>query len=203
MKRRTTLLSLFSLFSVSAGCLGNASSGNSPFPKRVSVQQTDSVPERYPVELTIDVVQAEITKTQTAHLKATAKNTGEATREFEPAYYKGASSRAGDSGILLYSLRAPDSPPADYAPDCIGSDGKSQGELRWSNEYSGTESLEPGEPSSEELIVVDDPTVGGCIPTGEYRFEDPYNISDESGYDETFTWGFTLRVDDVSTEQTQ
>ncbi|WP_435156658.1 hypothetical protein [Haladaptatus sp. DFWS20] len=203
MKRRTTLLGLFSLFSVSAGCLGNASSGNSPFPKRVSVQQTDSVPERYPVELTIDVVQAELTKTQTAHLKATAKNTGEATREFEPAYYKGASSRAGDSGILLYSLRAPDSPPADYAPDCIGSDGKSKGRLLWSQEYPGTETLELGESSNEELIVVDDPTVRGCIPTGEYRFETPYNISDENGYDETFTWGFTLRVDDVSTEQTQ
>ncbi|GAA0196098.1 hypothetical protein ACFFQF_31640 [Haladaptatus pallidirubidus] len=203
MKRRTTLLSFLSLFSVSTGCLGSTSSGNLPFRKRVSVQQTDAIPEHYPVDLTIEAVQAEITKTQTAHLKATAKNTGEATREFEPAYYKGASSRASDSGILLYSLRAPDSPPADSAPDCIGSDGKSQKNLRWSNEYSGTETLEPDESSNEELIVVDDPTVGGCIPTGEYIFEDQYNISDENGYDETFTWGFTLRVDDVSTEKTQ
>ncbi|WP_227357347.1 hypothetical protein [Haladaptatus salinisoli] len=203
MKRRTTLLSLLSLFSVFAGCLGNASSGDLPFRKRVSVKQTDAIPEYYPVDLTIEVVQAEITKTQTAHLKATAKNTDEVTREFEPAYYKGASSRASNSGILLYSLRAPDSPPADYAPDCIGSDGKSQGKLHWSNEYPGTETLEPGDSSSEELIVVDDPTVRGCIPTGEYRFETPYNISDEKGYDEQFTWGFTLRVDDVSTERTR
>ena len=194
MKRRTVLISLGTLFPISSGCLGRASSGNTSFPKRVSVTQIDAVPERYPVDLTIEVTQATITNAQTAHLRTTATNTGDTTRKFDVPYYKGASSSAGESGILLYALKAPDSPPADYAPECIGTDGKSKHELIWTNEFPTPASLEPGQSSIEELIVVDDPTKYGCLPTGEYRFEAAYNIHDEDGYDETFTWGFTLEV---------
>ncbi len=200
MKRRTVLLGATTALSGGSGCLGRAndsaprSTEMGDFSRTVSIARTDSVPARFPVNLTLDVAQPNITSSQTARLTATVTNTGTSDGEFDVPYYKGASSDAGDPGILLYAHSAPDSPSTDDAPDCIATDGKSENELGWSNEAAKTVSLDPDETASEKLLVADDPTTDGCFPTGTYGFETRFGGS-SSGHDWKFDWGFTLRVE--------
>ncbi len=120
-------------------------------------------------------------------------NTGVNAGTFDVPYYKGASSDAGDPGILLYAHSTPDKPSTDDALDCIGTDGKSKNELIWTNEAAKTVSLNPNESSYENILVADDPTTDSCFPTGTYEFETTFNGS-SSGDDWQFDWGFTLNV---------
>ncbi|WP_231190289.1 hypothetical protein [Haladaptatus sp. DYF46] len=208
MRRRSVIGGAVLAFTSISGCLGKVSTnlGSKPkddtmtnkinFNRSVSIEQVDSVPSRYPVDLKIEVVQSKITENQTAHLMTTVTNTSNTARKFDLPYYKGASADAGEPGILLYALSAPDSPSAQYAPDCIGTDGKSQNNLKWSNEAIRMISIEPKKSTKEELIVVDDPTTSGCIPTGEYRFESSYNINSSDSNEIGFKWGFTLQIDE-------
>ncbi|MFC4358064.1 hypothetical protein ACFO0N_08905 [Halobium salinum] len=207
MNRRRLLsgLTTGTLLPFTAGCLSSLD-GSSPdsttteaddpsdtddFRRAVSVVAVDDVPNEVPVALDVRVVQPHATTEQTARLETTVTNAGDADDRFPPAYYKGASS---EGGLLLYSTRAPDGPDPDSGPDCVGTSGKSADELAWTTEGVGPVQLEPDESTTEELLVADDPTTVGCVPTGRYRFETRYAVGDpEDG--RTFDWGFTLRVE--------
>lgn len=114
-------------------------------------------------------------------------NADDSDRKVKTPYYKGTSE--GESGILLYSLEAPDSPSKDYTPECIEDPSPSQEAVERTDEGPLTFTLEPGETATDELVVADDPSDDGCFPPGEYRFESHHAV------DETeFTWGFTVEV---------
>jgi hypothetical protein len=91
--------------------------------------------------------------------------------------------------ILLYSLTAPDSPEEDYTPDCIENPKATDEYVEMTDEGPLNHTLDPEGTGTDRLIVVNDPTVEGCFPTGEYRFE---NAHEYAGTE--FTWGFTLRI---------
>jgi len=164
------------------------------FRRTVSVKRVDSVPEHSDIELDINVDRDTVTPNQSAILNATVSNLSDETIEVLPAYYKGKPTDDSESGILLYSLRAGDSPGRDYAPDCIDDPSAEKDTLLWTTEQRLPTELPPGESLTEELVVVDDPTVDGCIPSGEYRFEEVHSTGEQQSNGEQFEWGFTLEV---------
>ncbi len=186
----------------SAGCLGQAFSSepvpSEEYQRTVSLHAVDSVPIEYGAEFDVTVAHAEISADRSAVLRIHVENTSDEKRQFATPYYKGASSRDGKAGILLYSKDAPDNPAdqpdgqlQNYAPPCVGTDGKSRGKLVWSQEAQPMPSHTPNESWSDDLLVADDPTRRRCLPVGEYRFERRF---EPSWMDEEFVWGFTLEV---------
>lgn len=203
VKRRTVLGGVGLALSPSlVGCLGDAAAdkpndgdGSEPtdaFARTVSIAAVDSVPEAAPVAFEIEMLEKRISETGTAVLEITSANTGDAPRTIVP-YYKGRSADAGDPGIVLYALTAPDGPPEDDAPECIADPKPTRDSINFTEEGYVPE-VQPGETLTEEYVVADDPSVDGCVPPGEYRFEREHLFDRADGETVEFTWGFTLRV---------
>jgi hypothetical protein len=155
MNRRTLLATTGLAIAPSiAGCLGD-SSGNDEggFGRSVSVTEIDH-PDEGPVEFEMNVVDGTVTENETATIEATTENTGGSEFHVSPPYYKGASADASEPGIFLYSLGAPDSPPADYAPDCVDDTSPTQEYNDWTDEGLPHRELEPGGTVTDEFIVV-------------------------------------------------
>ena len=217
MKRRGLLGSAgIVLASVVAGCLGdeddpgestngdpetgghndNPENGSpNDFERHVSITDVDEVPEAASAEFDIRVTDSTVTADGTAFLEAVVTNTGDGKLEVKTPYYKGAST--GDSGIHLYSLEAPDSPSKDYTPNCIEDPSPSQEFVEWTDEGPLMYTLDPEETATDELILVDDPSVEGCFPPGEYRFKAQHTIEGTE-----FTWGFTVGIADERSDGT-
>lgn len=190
------------------GCMNVSSSEDGPpdgAKRLISVEDIAVPPEEAPFTFTVSVDEQRVTAASTARLSVMIENAGSTSETFRPAYYKGSSGDLGEPGVLLYSLDAPDSPPTDYAPPCF-SDAPQQeyvstyenGEegVGWTLEYPLGEELAPEESLSDTLLVVDDPTVDGCIPPGRYQFGQRHDY----GSDNSFEWTWTLVVEDVSNE---
>jgi len=162
---------------------GNDGDLSDEFERYVSVTAADDVPEDIPVTFDVDVLDGAITAEGTGLLEVSATNTGDKQREIDTPYYKGASE---NGGVLLYSLEAPDSPSRDSTPGCSDS---SSDVNEWTDEGPLMHVLDPGETGRDELVVVDDPVVDGCLPAGEYRFERDHAVDGTE-----FTWGFTVEI---------
>ena len=176
-----------------SGCLGRLNDlryrVTDDFSRRVSIADVDSLPDDFPLEYDVSVSEETITAEQYARLEIETTNRSDSTRAAAIPFYKGASSDYGDGGILLYELRAPDRPSTDTGPEC-----STIGVLEWTQEFIAPTDLAPGESARNEYIVVDDPSVTGCFPVGEYRFEDGFTYGD--GTDRTLRWGITIRLTD-------
>ncbi len=159
------------------------------FERTVSIEHVEAAPEDSPLEFDASVTDETITEDRTATLEVSITNAGDSARTVQPAFYKGASSANGEAGILLYSVRAPDSPSADDGPECHD---ETSERLEWTTEELPQTSIEPEETATETLVVVDDPTVEGCVPPGTYRFEQKHDVGDEEAV--TFTWSFTVSI---------
>lgn len=169
------------------------------FARYVSIAVVDGPPEEAPVEFDVCVTDDRVTAEGSAFLEITTENTDDSVRRVQSPYYKGSSARAGEPGILLYSLGAPDSPSEDYAPECIDDPESTREYHEFTDEGLPKHELRPGETATDRLMLVDDPTVGGCVPTGEYRFESTPVLFDD-GRDPVEEvdpkWGFTLEIRD-------
>lgn len=220
MRRRSLLAATGSaLASAAAGCLaegngpagngdgngngngnGNGTNGGEPgsgsgspedFGRQVDVTAVDDVPDSVPVEFDVRVVDGAITPEGTAVLEVSVTNTGDTGREVTTPYYKGLSD--GNPGVLLYSLEAPDSPDRGDVPPCIVDPVASQEHVEWTDEGPLSHQLDPGATATDELVLASDPTVDGCFPSDEYRFEDHHSVDGTE-----FTWGFTVEVGEGS-----
>lgn len=168
---------------------GGTDDGTGDVPeRRVAVTAVDTVPEQVPVAFDVAVTDDEVSADGTAAIEVAATNTGDTRREVNTPYYKGASEDG--SGLLLYSLSAPDSPSREDAPTCGSAEA-----VEWTMEGPVTHTLDPGESGRDELVVVDDPSVDGCFPTGDHRFERGHSIDGTE-----FTWGFTLELGEPPAE---
>jgi hypothetical protein len=163
------------------------------FRRQLAVTDVDDVPEGVPVEFDIAVREDTVTADDTGFLEATATNTGDEKLEVSTPFYKGASE--SEAGILLYSLEAADSPDRDYTPECIDDSAPTSEFVEWTMEGQGSRALPPGETRSDEIIVVDDHSDAGCLPPGQYRFEEGHVINGTE-----FTWGFTVVVSEGAGE---
>lgn len=209
MKRRQILVGTGAALSLS-GCLGisaktpnetselNQSTNSkaeesemAKFKRTVSVIDMDTVPKEEPVEYDINIVDNQINKAGSALVSITAKNAGDSTHTVLP-FYKGRSAAAGDPGILLYELTSSDSPSEEYKPECINNPSPTQDKVFFTTELYAPE-IKPGKTKTYKYIITDDPSVHGCIPTGEYRFEKD-QVFDTPDDRIEFTWGFTLQI---------
>jgi len=138
------------------------------------VRAVDDVPDSAPVEFDVRVVDGTVTPEGTAVLEVSVTNTGETEREVTTPYYKGLSD--GNPGVLLYSLEALDSPDRDDVPPCIADPDTSHEYVEWTDEGPLSHQLNPGTTATDELVLASDPTVDGCFPPGEYRFEDHHSV---------------------------
>jgi hypothetical protein len=161
------------------------------FKRTVSVIDTDTVPKEAPVEYDVNIVDGQISENGSALVSITAKNTGDSTYPILP-YYKGRSAQTGDPGILLYELRAADSPSEEYKPECIDDPSPTHDGVLFTTE-AYVSKIEPGKIKTFKYIIADDPSVHGCIPPGEYRFERDQHFA-TSGDRIEFRWGFTLQI---------
>jgi hypothetical protein len=198
MNRRAYLKGAGVGLTMLGGCLSSASPSEqeqNKMRRRVEIEEVGSVPKETGIEYSLEMVEEIIDENSTAILRATMRNVGSDTQQFQLPFYKGASSYAGRFGILLYSLTAVDSPPRDYAPECFDSDypKPERTEVGWSTERPPKIELGSGEMHKNELIVVDDFTSQGCFPTGKYEFRSPHSVR---GID--FAWSFSIRIEDVS-----
>ncbi len=169
----------------STGDDGNGSADE--FHRYVSLAAIDEVPESVPVEFGLQVTNNSVIAEGTAVLEVTATNTGTTEMRVPSPYYKGTSDT--ERGLLVYSLEAPDSPDRGYTPDCIEDPSASQEYAETTDEGPLGYELEPGESGTDELLVVDDPSVDGCFSPGNYRFESTHTVADTE-----FAWGFTLEI---------
>lgn len=177
--------------SENSGEPGSGSGTSGEFQRQVGVTAVDDVPDSVPVEFDVRVVEGTITPEGTGVLEVSVTNTGGTEREVTTPYYKGLSD--GNPRVLLYSLEAPDSPDRGDVPPCIADPGASQEHVEWTDEGPLSHRLDPGATATDELVLAGDPTVDGCFPPGEYRFEDHHSVDGTE-----FTWGFTVEVTDAS-----
>lgn len=183
--------------------------------RRVSLSDATETPEALPFDLSVEVTDPWISAESTATLTATITNTGDDARMFSQAFRKGRSGTNGREGILLFSTNAPEAPPEDYAPPCLRGASPTEyerqivgprGSVTFTMEGTIFE-LQPGESRTDTLLVVDDPTVDGCVLPGTYTFEESHTRTPvtraelDSGAERSdpgsFVWSFTLVVEDV------
>lgn len=177
-----------------------ATDDSEPVPKpddarrRVELLQVAEIPDDVPLSASLDVRWPWITTDRTAALELEMTNEGSSTVETHPLYTQGASSTAGEPGILVAeTTRVQQSDPPSIDGECWDDPAPSAPSPEFTTENPPTLELAPEESGSVALVVYDDPSVEGCFPTGEYRFERPSPLARMD-----FRWGFTLRVSDVT-----
>ena len=207
MKRRSVLFALGG-----AGILGvsgyqMSGMGATHGPKRtVSVSSQDDIPDRYEMSITVDVLQDEITSSQTARLRVTTTNTGE-KRGFSIGKHSCSlfnRSRGGSddpAGLWLYRPQKAENLErrgTKWMPN----------EFQWesrgfSTKGCGSTVYEPRQRRSTVYEVWDDYKVDGYLESGTYRWEQEveiYTDPDEAAglADDSFTWGFELNLEEKS-----
>ncbi|WP_114578918.1 hypothetical protein [Saliphagus sp. LR7] len=188
------------------GCLGGVGAGSEngdddgtddanendtadDFERVVSIADTGDLPDRAPIAFDLRVLEERVAADGAALLELETTNVGDCDRTVSP-YYKGRSGTDGPAGIVLYSLEAADSPGEDYRPECIDDPEPTQEAIDFTTEEGVHHELDPGEAVTDEYVVADDPSVEGCVPSGEYRFESTHVFEEI----EDFDWGFDLEI---------
>lgn len=159
------------------------------FERVVSIAGTDDLPDRAPIAFDLRVLKKRVTADGTALVELETTNVGDVDHTASP-YYKGRSGVDGPAGIVLYSLEAADSPGEDYRPECIDDPEPTQETVDFTTEGPTHHELEPGETVCDEYVVVDDRSVEGCVPPGEYRFESTHAFEGIKDFD----WGFGIEI---------
>lgn len=180
-----------------------ATDDSEPVPKpddarrRVDLNHVDEVPDDVPLSATLDVRRPWITKDRTAALELQLTNERSSTTETQPLYHKGASSAAGEPGILVVETGRVQqgSDPPSIDGECWADPAPSVPAPSFTTEDPPTLELAPEESGAIAFGVYDDPSVEGCFPPGTYRFERPNLVAGTE-----FRWGFTIEVRDVSDE---
>jgi hypothetical protein len=206
MKRRGVLFALGG-----AGIIGftgyqMSGVGATHGPKRtVSLISQDDIPDRCEMNITVEVLQDEITSSQTARLRVTTTNTGR-TRAF---------SIGGDSCFLFNrSKGGSDEPEGLWLHEqAEAADIKKEGE-RWTRSRLWSDSrgfrgevcpntkYESGQQRSTVYELWDDYREDGYLESGTYRWEEQVEIwndpsaSSAESPDESFTWGFEISLEE-------
>lgn len=162
--------------------------------REIELLDVTEIPDDVPLSASLDVRWPWITTDRTAALELEVTNEGESRIETTPLYHNGASSQASEPGTLVTESRSAlqRSDPPTIDGECWEDPKPSVPAPSFGTENPGLE-LDPGESKSFALVVSDDPSVEGCFPTGEYRFEQPNHVAGTE-----FGWGFSLAVHDVS-----
>lgn len=164
------------------------------FYRHVSLADIDAVPSEQQLLLAAEMVETEVTIDQPAQLAVTMTNTADSPQAIEPDFEEGASSAYGPAGLLLVRGES------RWPPTCVqtGDNRPSETFVQWAPMIIVC-SLSPDESTTQRFTITDDPTVTGCLPLGQYRFESPYRVEEEHEpalRTSIFRWGFSIEVTD-------
>ena len=213
MNRRTTLaLTGGTLVGMGlSGCIGAGDEGDEPGERddtgseleadpdveswTMAVTAYDEVPDGVPLSIDLTVTDDTIAADGPGYFVKTIENTHDDAVDFERIFYKGWSSEAGDPGILVSSVDAPDAPSPDEAVGCITGDESVPSDVADMTDERPQDhrNVEPGAVVEIEYIVADDWSSDGCFPEGTYRFEDDREVTVD-GESKRLLWGFTLEI---------
>jgi hypothetical protein len=176
--------------SFGSGCIAGTPAslgGSAELPRTVDVASSGDVSEVEEVIVDISVIEAEVTHEHTATLEVTLRNDADRTRRF----YGGSSFPFGGvtshpRGLILLDA---DSERGTKTDDCWI--------VETPNGWRTVEtraSLDPGEAASTRMTVWHDPRSSGCMPPGEYHFEESLSVGESAEDATVFTWEFDLSV---------
>jgi hypothetical protein len=196
MRRRDCLAAFGGVFTGLSGCLASrSSSGGASMPTRtVSLVAIDEEPRAYGIDVSVEVIEPEITAEHTATVSVSFENRGDTEspqlglgKLYELSPVTEEYSHSAPDEVLLYGTDIPWRQPT-RSDSC------------WATEQAGgpgdggagepPTTLDPGATLTREYRVWDSRPETSCLPTGEYR----YGFRDTQ---ETppFAWMFTIAVD--------
>lgn len=222
MKRRMLLIALGTgEISTLAGCMSDFSSseptatpskqrtqtaatrtdGGSEFQRKVSIDDYDSVPSEYGIEIDVEILRSSITDKQTARLKVTTINN--TTKQ-------AISVDSNQCDIFNRSRGGSDDPPGLWLHNPDYAENINRKNHRWVSDKPPDEprgfpaygckmkEYEKGESVSNEYLIWDDYRVKGYLEPGVYRWEENIHISESvdttDDSDDSFTWGFSIEI---------
>lgn len=168
----------------------------------VSLDDVDSVPGQYGVEMDVELVRSVITDDQTARLRITTTNTG------SPRHISVGKDKCS---LLNRSAGGSDSPEGLWLHDPEDTQYIDRKGDRWEADRAADEprgyaayacakrEYTAGESISNAYVLWDDYQVEGYMERRIYRWEEEVTVSEtetETGTsgEQTFTWGFSLEV---------
>lgn len=222
MKRREFLATLGS---ISGTCFGDRFSRESTLAlsHRISLENQDSVPDQFKIQITAEIVEHEFTENHPARVKVTITNTG-LSRELSVGtrcdIFNKENGGSDPAGLWLHT---PGREKYDRKDDRWVADRSAEKPRGYSGAGCPKERFYPGESASAEYVVWDDYRVDGYLNPGEYRWEQTVYITDgaflnsDSGLQKTppndaallsnkaypesgssFSWGFSLSLHEGS-----
>jgi hypothetical protein len=205
VRRRTLLGGLGALGTTGlAGCVGFPApswSDDAGPATTVSLDEQDAVPEQYGIDIAVEVVRAEFTDESPAAILGTTTNRGGPVK---------LSIGTGYCSIFNRQRGGSDEPPGLWLhrPD---SHGIERADGRWVTDLPRDEprgfpdvgctmeAYREGQAVSTPYQVWDDYQTSGHLVPGTYRWEESVTVSDASSDsgsgEESFTWGFSLRLE--------
>ena len=154
-------------------------------PRKVSIENVQSVPDSITAEIEIGLITETITTDHTATIETTLTNTGSETREFNYACKSVLPYPLhSESGVYVFTRYA-----GETKPSCWEAPSDSDGYPALMCDPTAT--LEPDESLSTELELwsaIDD---GKCMPAGKETFLTDLPFTDGRNEGE---WGFTISI---------
>lgn len=170
--------------------------------REVSLNDQDTVPSKYKIQIDVEIIKSTITETETARIRITTTNEGRERAisiNKDPCDIFNRSRGGSDDPPGLWLYKSDDTENIDrkngqWVPD------ESPDEPRGFPAYGcGRKVYEREESVSTEYAVWDDYQVEGYLEPGIYRWEEEVHVSKGSDStdtaDESFTWGFSIAVE--------
>lgn len=190
------------------------SSSATPYPegeqRRVSLDDQDTVPEEYDMEITVEVVDRVITHEQTARLRITTTNDGpeRGISIQEPKCDLLDRHKAGSDppGLWLYppGRTPPENGMAERNGNKWVADLPPEEDRGFGDYGCGVRNYESGESLQNEYLIWDDYQTEGYLEPSTYRWEEPeIEITEPAPHDGdtetlgTFSWGFSVTIEDL------
>lgn len=171
--------------------------------RQVSLTSQDSVPDKYNLDITIELLRDIVTAEESARLRLTITNTGDERAlnvHGDMCHLFNRNHGASDDPAGLW-LHQPGAHSADKRVDGKWTLDRDPDDMRgWPAYACGSQSYAAGESQTTEYVLWDDYQVEGYFEPGTYRWEETIGISDTS--DDQFDpeskvrWGFELKVID-------
>lgn len=199
MKRRTFISGFIT--TPFAGCIGSSaeeSSGTTntipektnPMQTTVAVKTADNVSD-IPLRFSVEMLESEASTEHPPRLRIAVRNTGHEsiTVLSSPTFpFSSLESENTEPGLMILPLTSDD---RAHIEDCWQLDRPETEPLPTRGRMDG-ERIKPGQSVSGTYEVWSHYTNETCFPTGDYRFEQTYSLSNKGL---NFTWGFTLHVE--------
>ena len=159
--------------------------------RELRLGDVDTVPAQYGISLAVELLDDVVSPPTPPRLRVTMRNESDDDRTFASTSLRVFGGSGADSGghrLILYA-----DAPHEFADHPLRPNGEN---MAWDSAYH-LNRLAPGETSTMELNIWDDPSNSGAVfEPGRYRFEDEYFRGTGAEEEYAFTWGFEIVVEE-------